>query len=95
LISLEANFGDGIYSKLLQPHLMAHQRYQLFFQMTRITRDKGALAKDDRIEALAMAVGYWAERLLQHLLAPRWAGNGPDARQSGEATQVVRVVEPR
>ena len=25
-----------------------HQRYQLFFQMTHITRDRGALAKDDR-----------------------------------------------
>lgn len=35
------------------------------------------------------------KRLFQNLLARRWAGNGPDARQSGEATQVVRVVEPR
>ena len=37
-----------------------HQRYQLFFQLTRMTRDKGALAKDDR---LAMAVAYWSEAL--------------------------------
>jgi hypothetical protein len=40
-----------------------HQRYQLFFQLTRITRDKGALAKDDRLDALAMAVAYWAKAL--------------------------------
>lgn len=35
-------------------------RYQLFYQMSRITKDKGALAKDDRLDALAMAVAYWA-----------------------------------
>lgn len=35
--------------------------YQLFYQLTRITRDKGALKKDDRLDALAMAVAYWVE----------------------------------
>jgi hypothetical protein len=40
-----------------------HQRYQLFFQLTRMTRDKGALAKDDRLDALAMAVAYWSKAL--------------------------------
>ena len=34
-------------------------RYQLFYQLTRITRDRGSLAKDDRLDALSMAVGYW------------------------------------
>ena len=115
-VLIEANFGDGMFGKLLQPHLTArypvgveevkhntqkerricdtpepviqshrlvvnadlvqrdfestqsysiehHQRYQLFFQLTRITRDKGALAKDDRLDALAMAVAYWAKAL--------------------------------
>jgi len=36
-------------------------RYQLFYQLTRVTRDKGSLAKDDRLDALAIAVGYWVE----------------------------------
>ena len=36
-------------------------RYQLFYQMTRITRDRGSLSKDDRLDALAMAVAYWSE----------------------------------
>lgn len=36
-------------------------RYQLLYQLTRITKDKGALAKDDRLDALAMAVKYWVE----------------------------------
>lgn len=39
------------------------QRYQLFYQMTRITRDKDALVHDDRLDALAMAVAHWSERM--------------------------------
>lgn len=34
-------------------------RFRLFYQMTRLTKDKGSLAKDDRIDALALAVHYW------------------------------------
>lgn len=41
----------------------ANIHYQLFHQMTRITREKGALAHDDRLEALAMGVSYWVEKL--------------------------------
>lgn len=115
-IIIEANFGDGMFSKLLQPKLTArypvgveevkhntskerricdtlepviqshrlvvnadlierdfastqaysvehHHRYQLFFQLTRITRDRGALAQDDRLDAVAMAVAYWSKAL--------------------------------
>jgi hypothetical protein len=39
------------------------QNRQLFYQLTRITRDKGALAFDDRLDALAMAVSYWVEHM--------------------------------
>jgi hypothetical protein len=39
------------------------QRYMLAYQMTRITRDKGALAHDDRLDVLAMAVAYWVEQM--------------------------------
>lgn len=35
------------------------QRCRLFYQLTRITREKGALAHDDRVDALAGAVAYW------------------------------------
>ena len=38
-------------------------KYSLFYQMTRITKDKGALAHDDRLDALAMAVQYWVEQM--------------------------------
>ena len=35
--------------------------YMLFYQLTRITRDRQSLRHDDRIDALSMAVGYWAQ----------------------------------
>ena len=38
-------------------------KYQLFYQMSRITRLKGALVHDDRLDVLSMAVGYWTEQL--------------------------------
>lgn len=36
---------------------------QLFYQLTRITRDRGALAHDDRLDVLAIAVNYWVEHM--------------------------------
>ena len=39
------------------------QRYMLQYQMSRITRDKGALAHDDRLDVLAMACAYWVEQM--------------------------------
>lgn len=39
------------------------QKYRLFYQMTRITRHRGALTHDDRLDALAGAVRYWADSL--------------------------------
>lgn len=33
--------------------------YSLIYQMTRLSRDRGALAHDDRLDALCMAVAYW------------------------------------
>lgn len=38
---------------------------QLMYQMSRITRLKGALRHEDRLDALAMGVAYWAERMAQ------------------------------
>jgi len=37
--------------------------YSLFYQMTRLTRQRGAIIHDDRLEALAMAVNYWTEQM--------------------------------
>ncbi len=38
-------------------------KYQLFYQLTRITREKGALVRDDRLDALAIGVNYWVEHM--------------------------------
>jgi hypothetical protein len=35
--------------------------YQLFYQITRITKDRGSLRNDDRLDALSIAVNYWIE----------------------------------
>lgn len=37
----------------------------LIYQMTRINYDRGALKHDDRLDALAIAVNYWVERMAQ------------------------------
>ena len=39
------------------------QRYMLVYQLTRITRQRGALAHDDRLDVLAMAVQYWVDQM--------------------------------
>ena len=46
-------------------HLPPEQalRYQLFYQISRITRERGSLAHDDRLDVLSMAVGYWVEQM--------------------------------
>ena len=115
-IVTEANFGDGMFTQLLQPvvhkvHqcaieevkssgqkerriidtlepvMMRHRlvidpkvieadfrsvqgyaadrqnHYMLMHQLTRITRDRGALVQDDRLDALSMAVGFWSENM--------------------------------
>lgn len=38
-------------------------KYSLFYQMTRLTRDRGAIIHDDRLDALAIAVNYWVETM--------------------------------
>ena len=117
LILVEENFGQGMFERLLMPHLRAighkcavenvrsskmkeariadtlepimnqHRlviaeqvvieddeqvagytpdkatQYRLFHQMTRLTREKGALAHDDRLDALAGSVAHWVEAM--------------------------------
>ena len=42
-------------------------RYQLFYQMTRITKERGTLAHDDRLDVLAIAVNYWVEQMARNV----------------------------
>lgn len=37
--------------------------YSLFWQMARITRDRGSLKHEDRLDVLSMAVRYWVDQM--------------------------------
>ena len=50
-------------AKVIKADQQAEPKYQLFYQFTRLTRERGALRNDDRLDALAMAVGYWVEHM--------------------------------
>ena len=60
-----------IDKEVLREDFQSAQRYELevrhaktlVYQMTRISYDRGALKHDDRLDALAMAVGYWTEKM--------------------------------
>jgi hypothetical protein len=66
--------------------------YRLLYQLTRITKDRGSLRKDDRVDALALAVHYWTsimaedtvkaaqnhrDRLLDEDIERYFSGDGP------------------
>jgi hypothetical protein len=38
-------------------------RYMLAHQMTRVTKERGALTHDDRLDVLSMAVSYWVDQM--------------------------------
>ena len=50
-----------IDDKIIKEDFKLDPDHQLFRQMTRITREKGALRHDDQIDALAIAANYWVE----------------------------------
>lgn len=108
-VVVEANYGDGMFTKLFEPVLARvhpckieevkhsiqkerriidtlepvmnrhrlvidldaakkdilenqdHPNYSLFYQMTRLTKERGALRHDDRIDVLSIGVAYWTE----------------------------------
>jgi hypothetical protein len=45
--------------------LESQLKYQLMFQLSRLTREKGALTHDDRLDALSMGVSYWTQQMAQ------------------------------
>jgi hypothetical protein len=52
--------------KSAQGYPIEHQaKYMLMYQLSRITKDKGSLIHDDRLDALSIAVAYWVEQMNQ------------------------------
>lgn len=46
---------------ITEDHQTEDPKYQLFYQMTRVTKDRGALAHDDRLDSLAGCAAYWVD----------------------------------
>lgn len=63
-------------------------QYRLFHQMTRITKARGALAHDDRLEVLAMAAHYWVEAVGQDV-----DERMEDARKERQAKELDKFME--
>lgn len=70
------NYNDHPEERALQ--------YSLFYQLTHITKEKGALVHDDRLDALAMAVAYWVEVL---------GKDDHNARAEFKRRQQAKIVE--
>jgi hypothetical protein len=49
----------GVIQKDLKETQGGREVYSLFRQLTRLTKDRGCLKHDDRLDALAMAAAYW------------------------------------
>lgn len=64
--------------------------YRLIFQMTRITRDKGAILHDDRLDALAGAVAYWQEQMARNVQKAQKAHR--DELQDAELRRFMRAA---
>lgn len=76
-IQKEARIIDTLEPVMMRHKLIVHKQviiddyaiyegnpaYSLFYQMTRLSRDRGALGHDDRLDALTMAVAYWLEQM--------------------------------
>ena len=45
--------------------LESQLKYQLIYQLSRLTSQRGAITHDDRLDALSMAVAYWTEQMAQ------------------------------
>jgi len=51
------------YRSALTYPIEQQTRYMLMYQLSRITRDRGSLVHDDRLDALSIAVGYWTQQM--------------------------------
>lgn len=60
---LDTSLIDKDYESTKKYSLETAHQYSFIYQFSRLTREKGALAHDDRLDALAIAVAYWTEAL--------------------------------
>ena len=58
---VDPNVIEKDYKTVQDYPIESQVRYMLFHQMTRVTKERGALIHDDRLDALQMAVQYWVD----------------------------------
>ena len=76
------------YSGVDRYPLEIRHHYRLFHQLTRITRDRGALRQDGRLDALAGAVGYFKDKL-----AKDQEDEADAARRQALEEEIARFLE--
>lgn len=59
----EVVFHDFRTAQRYEPDL--RRDYMLFYQLSRVTHERGCLRHDDRLDALAILVNYWVEAMAQ------------------------------
>lgn len=69
--------------------------YSLFYQMTRITKERGALKHDDRLDALAMACAYWVDAVNSERRPPRKEAGGGTADEDSGGSHRIRQQSRR
>lgn len=76
-IQKEARIIDTLEPVMMRHKLIVHKQviiddyaiyegnpsYSLFYQMTRLSRERGSLGHDDRLDAVTMAVAHWLEQM--------------------------------
>ena len=53
--------GDGVLGEGISDE--GKLRYQLMYQLSHLTNERGSLAHDDKLDSLAMAVKYWVDQM--------------------------------
>lgn len=62
IMNINACMDDGkLYDKQGNKVLVDDKYYRLFYQLTRITKEKGSILHDDTLDALAMGVAYFVK----------------------------------
>ena len=51
----------------IDKHSSKNLKYSLFYQLSRLTRERGSLRHDDRLDALSMAVEYWINQMARDI----------------------------
>ena len=90
-INAEAIKKDYNQTLLLPPDIAT--QYSLMYQLSHLTREKRSLDHDDKLDAVAMAVAYWAESMAKS--ADEAIKDRRDGRLQDELDKMFDILAPR